>query len=446
MKKSLIGLLLLAALTVVAAYVYAVVPTPTRKFEATADEETSLVERGRYLAEAGDCVACHTAPRGKPFAGGLAIASPLGTIYSTNITPERDTGIGGETLADFERAVRHGIARDGGSLYPAMPYPSYAQISDDDVRALYVYFIHGVEAVKAENRGADIPWPLSLRWPLAIWRKTFAPQPTAFDPGRYADARVARGAYLVQGLGHCGACHTPRATTLQETALTESGETYLAGGQVVDGWYAVNLRGNAADGLGNWSEQDIIDTLRTARNAHTAVIGQPMADVAVHSTQHLNDTDLQAIAAYLKTLPATPGDKAVFRDDAASAKALQAGVNDGRGAELYVDNCAACHRTDGKGYAHVFPEIAGNNSVLAEDPTSLIHLILAGSSLPSTETAPSMLGMPGFAGRLSDEEAAQLATFVRNGFGNRAGIVDAAQVAQIRKHLPAAAKTATMSH
>jgi len=281
---------------------------------------------------------------------------------------------------------------------------------------------------------------LSMRWPLAIWRKTFAPRTVAFDPKRYASDRVARGAYLVQGLGHCGACHTPRAATLQEKTLDDGGDGYLAGGQVIDGWYAVNLRGNLADGLGGWSAQDIVDTLRKARNAHAAVIGQPMSDVAVHSTQYLNEDDLEAIAVYLKTLPAVPGDKTIFKDDPSTAKALQAGVNADRGAQLYVDNCAACHRTDGQGYARVFPRIANNPSVLAQDATSLIHLILTGSSLPSTATAPSTLGMPGFSERLSDDEVAQLVTFIRNGFGNRAGKVDATQVSQIRKRMLAKAK------
>ena len=440
MKKFLIGLLSLAVLAAVAVLLYAFVPTSTREIAAAGPgDDAALVERGRYLAAAGDCAACHTTPTGKDFAGGLALASPLGAIFSTNITPDRDTGIGAYTLNDFDRAVRHGIARNGSSLYPAMPYPSYAKISDDDVRALYAYFMHGVAPVKANNSPADIPWPLSMRWPLAIWRKTFAPSvdAAAFESKRYSDPRVARGAYLVQGLGHCGSCHTPREVTLQERALDERSNAYLAGGQVIDGWYAVNLRGNTADGLGNWSAQDIVDTLKSARNVHAAVIGAAMSDVVVHSTQHLTDDDLAAIAAYLKTLPAAPGDKAGFKNDPSTAKALQAGINDSRGAELYVDNCAACHRTDGTGYAHVFPAIAGNPSVLADNPASLIRLILGGSSLPPTATAPSTLGMPGFAHRLSDDEVAQLATFARNGFGNRAGKVDAAQVTSIRKELSA---------
>ncbi|WP_434676330.1 c-type cytochrome [Pseudomonas sp. D3-10] len=379
-----------------------------------------------------------TTQGGQPFAGGLPIASPIGTLYSSNITPDPTSGIGAYTLDDFDRAIRHGIAANGDSLYPAMPYPAYAKISDDDVRALYAYFMHGVTAVNAENRANDVAWPLSMRWPLAIWRKVFAPQPdaVAFKADGYRDAQVARGAYLVQGLGHCGSCHTPRALTLQEKALDESSPVYLSGGSVIDGWLAVNLRGNPADGLGSWSAEDIVATLRSARSTTHAVLGGAMGDVVVHSTQHLNDGDVQAVAAYLKTLPASGREVSSFKADPTTAKALAVGEEGSRGAELYLDNCSACHRTNGQGYERVFPKIAGNSSVLSEDPVSMIRLVLAGSKLPATATAPSELGMPGFAWRMSDEEVAQLLTFIRSSWGNQAPAVNAAQVKQLRDTLP----------
>lgn len=438
MKRLLLLLLALVVVVMAVAFAWAKLPTRTRAIAGPPPgNDPALVEQGRYLALIGDCTACHTRPGGKPFAGGLPVASPIGTIFSTNITPDRETGIGAYSLDDFDRALRHGIAANGSTLYPAMPYPSYARVSDDDVRALYAFFLHGVRPVREENRRADIRWPLSMRWPLAIWRKAFAPDPerVAFDPTRYPDAGIARGAYLVQGLGHCGACHTPRSFTLREKALDESGADFLAGGQVIDGWTAVALRGNDADGLGRWSAQDIFDTLRTARNPHAAVVGQPMADVVVHSTQLLRDDDLHAIAAYLKTLPGSArGDTAHVRSDA-TAKALRAGINANRGAELYVDNCAACHRSDARGYEHAFPAIAGNPTVLAPGPDTLVRLILAGGRLPSTQQRPSELGMPSFAWRLDDDEVAQLATYVRNEFGNRAPAVTAAQVRRIRDSL-----------
>lgn len=439
LKRLLIGLVVLGALGFLAVLGYAFWPTHTRGIAAPASAaDAALIERGRYLAFAGDCTACHTAPGGKPFAGGLALASPIGAIYSTNITPDRQTGIGGYSLDQFDRALRHGIRADGASLYPAMPFPSYARLTDEDVRALYAYFLHGVAPVAQADRSPDIPWPLSMRWPLALWRKTFAPSPdaVAFDPKRYPDERVARGAYLVQGAGHCGSCHTPRALTLQERALDESGAQYLAGNQIIDGWNAINLRGNPADGLGRWSEQDIVETLRTGRNPHAAVVGSPMADVTVHSMQHLADADLHAIAAYLKTLPPVPGAGPGFAANDATAKALQAGINDSRGAELYVDNCAGCHRTDAKGYSRVFPAIAGNPTVLAREPDSLVRLILGGSSMPATVAAPSALGMPGFGWRLGDAEVAALASYLRSQWGNQAPPVASGLVARIRAEMP----------
>jgi alcohol dehydrogenase (quinone), cytochrome c subunit len=440
MKRGLFVLILAAVAAFLAALSFAMLPTRTRAIAAAAAtlRDAALVEKGRYLATAGDCGACHTVAGGQPFAGGLAMASPIGIIYSSNITPDPDAGIGEYSLNDFDRALRHGISPSGKTLYPAMPYPSYARLRDDDVAALYVYFMHGVAPVHAANRATEIRWPLSMRWPLAIWRKLLAPDPDrlASTAIHYSDPAVARGAYLVQGLGHCGSCHTPRALTLQEKALDESGTDYLAGGQVIDGWGAVNLRGNAADGLGGWAKQDLADLLKNGHNLSHAVIGSAMSDVVVHSTQYLRDEDLDAIAAYLKSLPPVRNDPSTFNTNPATARALQAGINDSRGAELYVDNCAACHRTDGAGYLRVFPEIAGNSTVLSEDPTSLIRLVLAGSRSPATAGAPSRLGMPGFASRLSDGDVAKLATFVRQSWGNNASPVREGSVKAIRDSIP----------
>jgi mono/diheme cytochrome c family protein len=420
-----------------AAAVLALVPTRTRIIFAGVPPDPGMLERGRYLALASDCTACHTAHNGPAFAGGGPIASPIGVIFSTNITPDRDTGIGAYSLADFDRAVRHGIAPRDVTLYPAMPYPSYAHMTDADIVALYAYFMHGVPPLRAQKRRNEIPWPLSMRWPLTIWRKTFAPNPdvVAFNAARYPDPIVARGAYLVQGPGHCGSCHTPRALTLQEKALDESGKSYLGGGQVIDGWLAVNLRGNPADGLGRWSSEQIIATLRSARDAVHAVIGDAMSDVVVHSTQYLNDADLRAVAAYLKTLPPGAHPASSFAADPGTARALAGGEEVGRGAQLYDDNCAACHHSDGRGATQALPAIAGNSSVLAADPTSIIHLILRGSQLPGTAAAPSPLGMPGFGWRLSDEEVAELGTFIRQSWGNHAPAIAPEQVHHLRETL-----------
>lgn len=441
--RTLLTLLSLVVALLLGALIFALLPTHTRSIAAAKKPaaDAASIERGRYLALAADCTACHTAPGGKPFAGGLALDSPLGTIYSTNITPDGESGIGKFTLDDFDRAVRRGIDDEGVTLYPAMPYPAYARLSDNDVVDLYAYFMHGVEPAPSTAHANGIAWPLSMRWPVAIWRKLFAPSPDApaFDASRYKDPVIARGAYLVEGPGHCGTCHTPRAVTLQEKALDDSSTAYLAGGQKIGGWVAVNLRGNVGDGLGAWSADDVVATLRTARNPQQTVIGAPMSDVIVHSTQYLNDADLQAIAAYLKTLPPSAGGPPKFAANPATAAALAKGQEAGRGAELYDDNCAVCHRTDGAGSPKVLPKIAGNPSVLASDPGSLIRLVLAGSALPGTTAAPSALAMPGFAWRLSNEEVAQLLTFIRTSWGNQAAGVSAGEVGRVRGALDAEA-------
>ncbi|PAK15362.1 cytochrome c [Burkholderia ubonensis] len=396
----------------------------------------ALVARGAYLARAGDCVACHTASGGKPFAGGLKFDTPIGAIYSTNITPDPKTGLGGWTLDEFDRALRSGVRRNGDTLYPAMPFPSYARLSDDDVKALYAYFMHGVAPVQQENRAVDIVWPLSMRWPLAFWRKLFAPAPKPFDAAPYPDPVLARGAYLVQGLGHCGACHTPRAPTMQERGLTDAdGPDFLAGGAAIDGWVPTSLRGEPRTGLGTWTEAELVQFLKTGRTPRTAAFGG-MTDVVGHSMQHMTDDDLTAIARYLKKLPPKVQGETRYAYDAAAANALQAGDASKPGAAVYRDNCMACHRSDGSGYTRVFPALGGNPVVQGDDPTSLIHVVLEGSALQGTHTAPSTFTMPPFGWRLSDQEVADVANFVRTSWGNTGAPVSAAQVAKVRKTTP----------
>jgi mono/diheme cytochrome c family protein len=244
-----------------------------------AADASDLVQRGGYLAQAGDCIACHTAPKGKPFAGGLPMSTPLGTIYSTNITPDSGTGIGAYSEADFRRALREGVAKDGHNLYPAMPYPSFAKLGDDDVHALYAYFMHGVTPVQQANRASAIPFPLNQRWPLMLWNLAFL-HAGAYVPKPDHDAMWNRGAYLVQGLGHCGACHTPRGLTFQEQALDESGTLFLSGA-VLDDWSAPNLSGNTRSGLGRWSEAQLVGFLKTGANEHATAFGS-MTSVINH--------------------------------------------------------------------------------------------------------------------------------------------------------------------
>ncbi|WP_313589440.1 c-type cytochrome [Pantoea septica] len=408
----------------------------TMTFAALADDNGGdRVKRGEYLARAGDCVACHTSKDGKPFAGGLPMATPIGTIYSTNITPDKATGIGDYSYDDFQKAVRHGVAKNGDTLYPAMPYPSYAVVSEEDMQALYAYFMHGVAPVEQANHKSDIPWPLSMRWPLAIWRTMFAPDVKAFQPAAQEDPELARGRYLVEGLGHCGACHTPRSITMQEKALNNGeGNDYLAGSSApIDGWTASNLRGDNRDGLGRWSEEDLRQFLRYGRNDHTAAFGG-MTDVVEHSLQHLSDEDIAAIAHYLKSLGAKDPRQAAFSVDDATAKALWKGDDSATGASVYVDSCAACHKTDGSGYQRFFPALRGNPVVMAEDPTSLIHIVLAGGTLPGVKGAPTTITMPAFGWRLNDRQVADVVNFIRASWGNGGkSDVTAKDVAELRK-------------
>ncbi|WP_313452838.1 cytochrome c [Pseudomonas rhodesiae] len=394
--------------------------------------ETDLIKQGEYLARAGDCVACHTAKGGKPFAGGLPMETPIGVIYSTNITPDK-TGLGDYSFEDFDKAVRHGVAKSGSTLYPAMPYPSYARVSESDMQALYAYFMKGVEPVAQANKDSDIPWPLSMRWPLTAWRWMFAPAVEDYKAVAGSDPVISRGAYLVEGLGHCGACHTPRALTMQEKALSaQDGSAFLSGSAPLEGWIAKSLRGDHKDGLGSWSEEQLVQFLKTGRSDRSAVFGG-MSDVVVHSMQYLSQDDLTAIARYLKSLPAVDPKDQPHQYGKQVAQALWKGDDSQRGASVYIDNCAACHRTDGHGYTRVFPALAGNPVLQTADATSLINIVLNGGTLPATHAAPSTFTMPAFAWRLSDQEVADVVSFIRGSWGNQGGPVKASDVADLRK-------------
>ncbi|MBC3378437.1 c-type cytochrome [Serratia fonticola] len=397
---------------------------------ALAAEDTHQVGQiahGEYLARAGDCAACHSAPGGMAFAGGLKMSTPVGAIYSTNITPDKTTGIGAYDLQEFADALRKGIRRDGTRLYPAMPYPSFAKINDEDIRDLYLYFTQRVTPVVQQNKASDIPWPLNMRWPLAMWDGIFR-EDGAYQPDANQSAQWNRGAYLVQGLGHCGSCHTPRGIGFQEKALNQTDDDYLSGG-TLEGWHAASLRGDAISGLGSWNAADLTRFLKTGHSDRFAAFGS-MVDVVQDSTQHLSDEDLQAIAAYLKSLPAGDEQKTLTANQ---PLALYSTVQGNPGGQAYLDNCAACHRSDGQGYRNTFPQLAHNPALLAEDPASVISIILNGSRTPMTIEAPTGLTMPDFGWRLSDQQVAQIATFVRTSWGNNAAPVTADQVKEIRE-------------
>jgi len=385
--------------------------------------DQTLVERGRYLAQAADCAACHTAKGAAPFAGGLKMNAPvIGAIYSTNITPDPETGIGRYTERDFARALREGVAKDGHNLYPAMPYPSYAKVSDDDVSALYAYFMLGVKPVQHANRAPDAPWPLTMRWPLKLWNMLFLDD-RRFAPSTDKSLEWNRGAYLVQGLGHCGSCHTPRGIGFQELALDERGGAYLSGA-ALDGWFASNLTSNTTTGIGKWSAKDIADFLKTGANPHAAAFG-PMTDVVNNSTQWMSDQDLAAIAVYLKSLPAV------------GALAPQRGPVDpavmAHGAQVYQNFCVACHLPNGRGSAPWLAPLAGNPNVLENNPLSLINVTLNGTQVLMIDGMPAPYPMPAHRHALTDAQIADALTFTRNSWGNQAPAVTPSDVKKLRE-------------
>ncbi|MBV8624946.1 MAG: c-type cytochrome, partial [Herbaspirillum sp.] len=352
--------------------------------------DQDLVTRGQYLARAGDCMACHSAA-GKPsFSGGLAIDSGHGIIYSTNITPDKEHGIGNYSEAQFAAAVRHGVRADGTQLYPAMPYPSYAKVSDEDIHALYAYFMQGVKPVATTPPASSMSFPFNLRWGMKLWNVFFANDKPFKEQDGWS-AEIKRGAYLVEGLGHCGSCHTPRGFAMNEKASDSSQALFLSGGDL-NGWAVPSLRG-----MPHWSAQDIVDYLQTGRNKTASVAGE-MSLVVEHSTAHLKPDDLQAIAVYLKTLsPVVAGKSGSVTPQGADAtvKKLTAAKDLTLGERLYLDNCAACHFVNGRGAPGIFPALDGATVVNADNPSALLHVILAGARTPSTEKAPSILVMPG---------------------------------------------------
>jgi mono/diheme cytochrome c family protein len=406
----------------------------------SAPASKELIQHGAYLARAGDCSACHTAPKGKPYAGGVPITTPLGVIYSTNITPDLETGIGHYSMDNFVKVMREGVTEDGDHLYPAMPYTSYTKLSQEDLLALYAFFMQGVEPVRQPNHPTKLSWPLSIHSLMALWNGLYLKKGEyAADPNKSVSWN--RGAYLVQGLGHCGGCHTPRGVLGQEKAGSEKDSRQYLAGAKLDNWYALPLTGERKTGLYAWSKDEITEYLRTGRTARIAAVGI-MAEVVGKSTQYLTDQDLTAIAEYLKTLPPandeeqSNADAAVQTSKASAAtRALLTGDTGMRGSRVYLDNCNACHRSDGSGAKRTFPNLVKNEAVNAKDTISLIHIVLAGSSMPSTQTAPSAFAMPDFGWRLNDAEVADVLSFVRGNWGNQAAAVSPDEVGRVRQAL-----------
>ncbi len=388
------------------------------------------VARGAYLARAGNCQGCHTAPGGAAYAGGRGVPTPFGTVYAPNLTPDAATGIGTWSAGAFWRALHHGRSRDGRLLYPAFPYPNYTRITREDADALHA-FLRSVPAVSQANQPHELRFPFDQQAALAVWRALYF-RPAAHVPDAARSAEWNRGAYLVEGLGHCNACHASR------NALGASVSTLdLAGGLIpVQNWYAPSLTSPAEAGVAAWETQHVVDLLKTGTaspQGKLASVAGPMTEVVLGSTQHLSDADLRAMANYLKALPPSAADERLATDSAAAAAAdLTPAPADGPGAKLYARHCAGCHGEQGEGVAGIYPALAGNRAVTLSTPANLVHVVLEGGFAPATAGNPRPFGMPPFATELSDEQLAQVLTHLRGSWGNRAPAVSALEAGRYR--------------
>ena len=379
------------------------------------------IARGRYLAVAGDCIGCHQARGGAAFAGGLAVPTPFGRIYTSNITPDRDTGIGMWTSDDFWRALHDGRGKRGEYLYPAFPYPNYTRITRADADALHAYLM-SLPPVRRANTPDELRFPYGIRPLMAFWRALYFRE-QVFQPDANRNAEWNRGAYLSTGLGHCVACHSPR-NYLGGTPSDDE----LSGGLIPEqNWYAPSLTSHQEAGLGKWSVDEVVQLLKHGVTDRYAVFG-PMAEVVHDSTQHLEASDLRAMAVYLKSLPPKASDDAPPVKTTAAMRAVMME----RGARLYVENCTACHRASGEGIARAYPVLASNPGVIMNSTINAIRVVLNGGLPPGTTGNPRPFGMPPFAQQLSDEDIAAVLTYVRNSWGNRAPAVSPADVQRYR--------------
>lgn len=405
MRSSLVTATVLMALTGAAA--------------AQDPQSSDRIARGRYLAVLGDCSGCHTAPGRQSYAGGLALDTPFGKIVAPNITPDGDTGIGNWTDDEFISAVREGRGHNGERLYPAMPYPAYTKLTDEDVRDLRAYFAT-VEPVKNKVISNQLPFPFNIRASLLVWNAL------NFTSGRYQanpqkSAEWNRGAYIVKGPAHCGTCHTPK------TILGGDKNDAPLAGATLQGWFAPNITANSQKGIGRWSKDELVQYLKTGSNAWTLASG-PMAEAVSHSTSQMSDQDVAAIATYLKDNGT--GDAAAKPAPlAASDPVMKAG------AAIYKDSCAVCHKDSGMGEAALFPRLAGSALVQSDDPITLAHVVLHGSRAVSTAAAPTAPAMPAFDWRLNDAQLAAVVTYIRNNWGNAAAAISSSDIAAQRAAL-----------
>ncbi|WP_426139771.1 c-type cytochrome [Pseudomonas sp. DWP3-1-2] len=384
---------------------------------ATGADSYNLVEKGRYLTTLGDCTACHTLP-GKPaFSGGVVLDTPFGKLLGANITPDPVTGIGRWRFEDFQNAMSKGHGLDGKRLYGAMPYTAYTKVLREDNQAIWAY-LQTLDPVENKVETNQLPFPFNVRTSLLGWNLlNFQEGEFKHDPKK--SEQWNRGAYLVQGLGHCGTCHTPKSLT-----GGDKNDQFL-GGANLQNWVAPNITADAHSGIGSWSEDDIVKYLKTGANRFDIASG-PMAEEVEHSSQHWKDEDLMAVAVFLKDgSPPTDTPKALAATDSAMVA----------GKAIYADRCSACHVGNGEGVEHLFPKLAMAPLVNGADASSMIRVVLAGSRAGATDAAPTAPAMPSLGWALSDDNVANVLTYVRNSWGNAAPAVSSADVKTVREQL-----------
>ncbi|TAM62619.1 MAG: c-type cytochrome [Rhodanobacter sp.] len=383
--------------------------------------DPALIARGRYLAIAGDCAACHTAQGGMPYAGGRSVSTPFGSIPAPNLTSDRATGIGQWSFADFWRALHAGRGRRGELLYPAFPYTSYTRVTRDDALAMFAY-LQTLVPVHTPSGASGLDFPYSMRSSLAAWRAMYFNE-AGYRPEPAKSQAWNRGAYLVQGLGHCNECHAAR-----DALGGVSGHPALSGGRIPElDWYAPDLSTRAGGGLQGWSEQDIVDLLQTGRSAKGVAFG-PMAEVVADSTQYMSGDDLRAIATYLHALPprAQPAEATPQFDARALAR---------QGGKVYGQHCADCHGKDGEGVAGVYPPLDGNSAVTEPTGINATRMVLLGGFAPLTQANLRPYSMPPFAQQLNDSEVSAVVSYIRQAWTNRAPVVRPEDVSHYR-HTP----------
>jgi mono/diheme cytochrome c family protein len=385
------------------------------------DKTSDIIARGEYLARAGDCTACHTAVEGRLFAGARPMPTPFGTIYTSNITPDPETGIGKWSADDFYRTMHNGRFPDGGLIYPAMPFASYTKVTRADSDAIFAY-LRSIPPVNQKNKPHELRFPYDNRQLILGWRTLFFSE-GEFKPDPTKSAEWNRGAYLVEGLGHCGMCHSP----INALGGTSQSDAFKGGLIPMQNWYAPSLTSNREAGLGDWSIKDITDLLQTGVSARGVVYG-PMAEVVHNSLQYLDDADTRAMAVYLKGIAEAssppPASSALPNTESSLLISL--------GKTVYDKNCASCHGTQGEGKPPHWPPLANNQSIEMQSAVNPIRMVLNGGYPPGTKGNPMPYGMPPFAGLLSDNEVAAVVSYIRTAWGNRGTPVSARDANELR--------------